>query len=110
MGIFADRYSFAGEPHSKEDIERALSERMGAPEMIFGVGRRGRDLVVYCGLHSVTHYYAMSVLADLGGIRVDFNTGEPSPVELPAFVGKRWIEYDDSTRAAIEAEFGPPGE
>lgn len=105
MGIFGDRYAFAGDPPSQEDIERELSDRMGSPQTLFGYGRRNNDLIVYCTLNDILHLYTMSVLEDLGGARVDFNTREPSPEVLPAFVHKRWLEHDEATRAAIKAEY-----
>jgi len=75
MGIFADRYTFRAEPPSAELINRELSTRMGRPLTLFGIGRRGaRDLIVYCELNDILHFYAMSVLIDLGGTRIDIST------------------------------------
>ena len=105
MGIFGDRYAFAGEPPSREDVERELSDRMGSPQTLFGYGRRDNDLIVYCPLDDILHFYTMSVLVDLVGTRIDFSTREPRPEVLPAFVRKRWLEHDDAARAAIKAEY-----
>jgi hypothetical protein len=105
MGVAALRFRFAGEPPTREHVNRELRAQMGEDVGLSGYRREGTELLIYVAADDVERCYAIKVLRDLGGTLLDFTRREPSDEHLPAFVEKPWREYDEPTRRSLRLAF-----
>ena len=101
MGLHVAKFRFSGTPPSREEVNDRLRLEGGELCTLSGSRREGSDLVIYTSISAYAPAYASKVLRGMGGIEIDYDTGEPVDEPLPEFVDKPWLEHDEVTRQRI---------
>ena len=105
MGLFAFRIRFDAEVPSEAILRAELVRQAGSVTGLDSFEIEDNIVQVTTTLDPVTRPYAIKVLLDLGGIYVDFATGEPRDPHLPEHVRRPWRAWPWWTRASIHARF-----
>ena len=105
MGLFAFRIRFDSGVPSEAALRAELLRQAGSVAGLDSFEIRDNIVQVMTTLDPVTRPYAIKVLMDLGGVHVDFATGEPRDPELPEYVCQPWRAWPWWTRASILARF-----
>ena len=90
MGLVISRVRFEGAPPSEAEIRRDLEARIGSSYGLDSVVGDGCELRVNTMMDTLTLPYLLKILAERGGVVVDFKTGEPRETKLPSFVDTPW--------------------
>ena len=77
MGLYAARFRFSGKPPSIEEIDERLRVEGGEPCTLAGCQRDGTELIIFTSISAFAPAYATKVLREMGGVELDFDTGEP---------------------------------
>jgi hypothetical protein len=105
MGLFAFRIRFDSALPSGALLRSELLRQAGSEAGLDSFEIRGNIVQVMTTLDPVTRPYAIKVLLGLGGVYVDFATGEPRDPQLPEYVQRPWPAWPWWTRASIQARF-----
>jgi hypothetical protein len=105
MGLFVFRIKFDSVVPSEAVLRAELLRQAGSAEGLDSFEIRGNLVQITATLDPVTRPYAIKVLLDLGGVYVDFATGEPRNPHLPGYVHRPWSAWPWWTRASIHARF-----
>lgn len=90
MGLFIDRVRFASPPPSDEVLLAELATRTGSSYGVDSIARSGTEIQVCTMLDPVTRPYLLQILMEHGGVPLDYRSGEPWALELPAYVDVPW--------------------
>jgi hypothetical protein len=105
MGLFAFRIRFDSVVPSEAVLRAELLCQVGSAAGLDSFEVRDNIVQITTTLDPVTQPYAIKVLLDLGGIYVDFPTGEARDPHLPEYVHQPWSTWPWWTRASIHARF-----
>jgi hypothetical protein len=90
LGLFIDRIRFESPPPSDEVLLAELALRTGSAYGLDSIERTGTELQVCTMLDPVTRPYFMQILMEHGGVPLDYRSGEPTVLDLPAYVDVPW--------------------
>jgi hypothetical protein len=90
LGLFIDRIRFVSPPPSDDVLLGELARRTGSAYGVDSIERTGTELQVCTMLDPVTRPYLLQILMEHGGVPLDYRSGEPRAVELPAYVAVPW--------------------
>jgi hypothetical protein len=105
MGLFAFRIRFASVVPTEAVLRAELLRQAGSATGLDSFEVRDNIVQITTTLDPVTRPYTFKVLQDLGGVYVDFATGEPRDPHLPEYVQQPWSAWPFWTRASIHARF-----
>jgi hypothetical protein len=105
MGLFAFRIRFDSAPPSEAVLRAELLRQAGSITGLDAFEIKNNTVEITTDLNPVTRPYALKIPLDLGGVYVDFATGEPRDAKLPAYVRAPWRAWPLWTRASIHARF-----
>ncbi len=105
MGLFAFRIRFDSALPSEAMLRAELLRQAGSATGLDGFAIKNNIVEITTDLNPVTRPYAIKILLDLGGVYLDFATGEPRDIQLPAYVREPWPAWPWWKRAAIHARF-----
>jgi hypothetical protein len=101
MGLFVIRMRFDSVVPSESVLRSELLRQAGAERGLDSFEIRDNIVQITTTLDPVTRPYAIKVLVDLGGVYLDFGTGEPRDPQLPEYVRQPWRAWPWWTRARI---------
>jgi hypothetical protein len=105
MGLFVFRVRFESAIPSEALLRAELQRHAGSAFGLDSFEVKGNIVQIATTLDPVTRPYAIKILLDLGGVYVDFTTGEPRDPHLPPYVTQPWPAWPWWTRASIQLRF-----
>jgi hypothetical protein len=105
MGLFVICIRFDSVVPSEALLRSELLRQAGSAMGLDSFEIKDNIVQITTTLDPVTRPYAIKALMELGGVHVDFATGEPRDPQLPEYVRKPWRAWPWWTRARIRVRF-----
>jgi hypothetical protein len=115
MGLSVDRFEFPHAPPSADELRAHLRDYWGSDYGLDAFEIEPHDGTyrgapyctrLYYMLHDRSHAYACAFLLKRGGIPVNYRTGKPKSLRLPAFVERPWRSWSWWQRLRFMFGFG----